>query len=249
MTKHFALVAALAFGLVTSVAAQNAAYYPDRFNWQRRTPQQEGFDAAKLDEAIKFAQANENPAPKDLAVAHIQSYAANEPFDSILGPETHDRAALNGLLIHHGYVVADWGDTKKVDMTFSVTKTLLTTVVGLAWQKGLIRDITDKAGDYMPPDVDLFKATHNQSITWEHLLRQSSDWSGTLWGKPDWADRPVGKPSEWQNRPMYEPGTPRCKSGGVRCRRCSATKSWNRSARRIPGDGTATRIPGSTSTA
>jgi CubicO group peptidase (beta-lactamase class C family) len=92
-------------------------------------------------------------------------------------------------------------------MTHSVTKTFLTTVVGLAWQKGLIHDITDKARDYMPFGVDLFDAPHNQNITWEHLLRQSSDWSGTLWGKPDWADRPVGKPSEWQNRPMYEPGT------------------------------------------
>jgi len=103
--------------------------------------------------------------------------------------------------------VADWGDTSRVDMTFSVSKTFLTTVVGLAWQKGLIRDVTDKARDYMPPGVDLFDAPHNQSITWEHLLRQSSDWQGTLWGKPDWADRPVGKPGEWQNRPMYEPGT------------------------------------------
>ena len=45
----------------------------------------------------------------------------------------------------------------------------------------------------MPAGVDLFEAPHNQPITWEHLLRQSSDWQGTLWGKPDWADRPEGK--------------------------------------------------------
>ena len=31
-------------------------------------------------------------------------------------------------------------------------------------------------------------------ITWDHLLRQTSDWSGTLWGKPDWADRPLAGP-------------------------------------------------------
>ena len=117
------------------------------------------------------------------------------------------RAPLNGLIVHHGYVVAEWGDTTRVDMTHSVTKTFLTTVVGLAWQKGLIRDIGDKARDYMPYGVDLFDAPHNQSITWEHLLRQSSDWQGTLWGKPDWGDRPVGKPAEWANRPLYEPGT------------------------------------------
>ena len=35
-------------------------------------------------------------------------------------------------------------------MTFSVTKSFLSTVVGLAWQKGLIRDVTDPVRDYMP---------------------------------------------------------------------------------------------------
>ena len=194
--------------LASTAAAQTpgSPYFPDRFDWQHRTPQQAGFDAARLDDAIKFAIAHENPAPRDLALAHVQNYAANEPFDSIIGPEK-ERAPLNGLVVHHGYVVAEWGDTKRVDMTFSVTKTFLTTVVGLAWQKGLIRDVSDKVRDYMPAGVDLFDAPHNQPITWEHLLRQSSDWQGTLWGKPDWADRPVGKPSDWANRPMYEPGT------------------------------------------
>ena len=60
----------------------------------------------------------------------------------------------------------------------------------------------------MPPGVDLFEAEHNQKINWEHLLRQTSDWQGTLWGKPDWADRPEGeKPADWPNRPLREPGT------------------------------------------
>ena len=48
-------------------------------------------------------------------------------------------------------------------MTFSVTKTFLTTVIGLAWSRGLIRDVNDYARDYMPPDVDLFEAPHNQA--------------------------------------------------------------------------------------
>jgi CubicO group peptidase (beta-lactamase class C family) len=207
MTRRIAGCLIWLLVIASSAAAQAPAspYFPDRFDWQHRTPQQAGFDPAKLDDAIKFAIANENQLPKDLAAAHVQSYPG-EPFDALIGP-TKERAALNGLIIHHGYVVADWGDTRRVDMTFSVSKTFLTTVVGLAWQKGLIRDVTDKARDYMPPGVDLFDAPHNQSITWEHLLRQSSDWQGTLWGKPDWADRPVGKPNEWQNRPMYEPGT------------------------------------------
>jgi CubicO group peptidase (beta-lactamase class C family) len=202
----YAFVAALA--LLSSAAAQTsvAPYFPDRADWQRRTPQQAGFDAAALNEAVRFAVASESQAPKDQALAQARSFGASEPHSALIGP-TKARAGLNGLIVHRGYVVAEWGDTRSVDMTHSVTKTFLTTLVGLAWQKGLIRDVGDKVRDYMPPGVDLFDAPHNQPITWDHLLRQTSDWQGTLWGKPDWADRPEGKPDEWPNRKLYAPGT------------------------------------------
>ena len=118
------------------------------------------------------------------------------------------RGPASGLIVRNGYIVAEWGEPARVDMSNSVTKTFLTTVVGLAWQRGLIRDLNDRARDYMPPGVDLFETEHNQKITWDHLLRQTSDWQGTLWGKPDWADRPEGKNSaEWAKRPLREPGT------------------------------------------
>lgn len=199
------IVAALLVVTFASIAGAQTRYYPERLDWQRRTPEQTGMSAAALDAAVTFAIANENPAPKDLALARATS-GANEPFDTPIGP-LKARSATNGLIIKNGYVVAEWGDTKAVDMTFSVTKTFLSTVFGLAWHQGLIRNVTDRAGDYMPPGVDLFDDPHNQAITWEHLLRQTSDWKGTLWGKPDWADRPEGKPEEWPNRKLNEPGT------------------------------------------
>jgi CubicO group peptidase (beta-lactamase class C family) len=62
----------------------------------------------------------------------------------------------------------------------------------------------------MPAGVTLFEGEHNGKITWDHLLRQTSDWSGTLWGKPDWADRPPKgqtDPREWEKRAMVEPGS------------------------------------------
>ncbi len=73
-------------------------------------------------------------------------------------------------------------------MTFSVTKSFLSSTVGLAWDRALIADIDDRVRDYVP--TEHFASAHNQTITWDHLLRQTSDWEGTLWGKPDWADRP-----------------------------------------------------------
>ena len=36
------------------------------------------------------------------------------------------------MILKDGYVVAKWGDTKRVDMTFSVTKSYLSTVAGLS---------------------------------------------------------------------------------------------------------------------
>jgi CubicO group peptidase (beta-lactamase class C family) len=186
--------------------APPAPYFPERFGWQTRTPAQAGMDATRLDAAIKFATENENPATKDLAVDLATTFGGREPFDTPIGP-VQPRGALNGIIVKNGYIVAEWGETMRTDMTFSVTKSFLSTVVGLALQKGLIRDVNDLVRDYVP-DPALFASPHNAKITWDHLLRQTSDWQGTLWGKPDWADRPEGqRPSDWPNRPLSEPGT------------------------------------------
>jgi CubicO group peptidase (beta-lactamase class C family) len=54
-----------------------------------------------------------------------------------------------------------------------------------------------------------FEGPHNSKITWDNLLTQSSDWSGTQFGLPDWADRPPkeGSIDDWKNRKLNEPGT------------------------------------------
>src|SRR5205823_7616450 len=173
---------------------------------QHKKPDEVGMDAARLDEAVKFAIASETPGTRDLMLSLATTFGRNEPFDTPIGP-VKSRAPASGLITRHGYIVAEWGDPKRADITNSVTKTFLTTVVGLAWQRGLIHDVNDYARDYMPPNVDLFDAPHNQNIKWDHLLRQTSDWQGSLWEKPDWADRPEGqKPEDWPNRTLYEPG-------------------------------------------
>lgn len=62
----------------------------------------------------------------------------------------------------------------------------------------------------MPRDVQeaYFNTPKNAAITWTHLLQQTSDWEGTLWGRPDWADRPVGAtPDDWPKVPRVSPGT------------------------------------------
>ena len=146
---------------------------------------------------------------RDLAIETPNNFRTEAPYNNLIGP-TQVRTGPNGVVIRSGYVVAEWGDTSQADMTFSVTKSFLSTVVGIAYDKKMIKDLSDKVAGYMPKDVDLFTSEHNAKITWDHMLRQTSDWYGTLWTKPDWADRPGenGKtPADWPKRPMREPGT------------------------------------------
>ena len=164
-------------------------------------------NAALVAQAVQAATGSEMRTPRDLVLAQATTFGRDEPFDTIIGP-MKPRGPASGLIVRSGYIVAEWGEPLRVDMAHSVSKTFLTTMVGLAWQRGLIRNLNDYPRDYMPPGVDLFEAEHNQKIKWEHLLRQTSDWQGTLWGKPDWADRPEGKTAaDWPNRPLREPGT------------------------------------------
>lgn len=189
-------------------AAQAAAqtYFPERLDWQHKKPEDVGMDSALINEGIKIAVDGQATSPKDSSLFQYQSFS-REPFNSIIGP-VRDRGGASGIIVKNGYIVAEWGDPNRVDITHSVTKTFLTTVVGLAVRDGLIKDVSDYVKDYMPPMVDLFASEHNSKIEWDHLLRQTSDWEGVLWDKPDWADRPVGETIEqMKKRPMYEPGT------------------------------------------
>ena len=205
--KRAGMLLIVVASVIVAAPAGAQTDFPGRFDWQHKTPQEVGLDAAAIDAAVKLAIASESTGNKDLTLDLATTFGKNEPFDTPIGP-VKARGAANGLITRHGYIVAEWGDPTRVDMTFSVTKTFLSTVVGLAWQRGLIKDVNDHARAYMPPGVDLFEAPHNQNIKWDDLLRQTSDWQGTLWGKPDWADRPEGdKPSDWPNRKLWDSGT------------------------------------------
>ena len=173
-------LALMALPLVAGLAvAQAPDYFPGRWDdWERRTPEQVGMNAQKLEAAIQFAKDNFNRAGG--------FNASNEPYDKTIGP-VKSPSGMNGLILRHGYIVAEWGDTRAVDMTFSVTKTYLSTTAGLAVDRGLIRDVQDPVREYVTDGS--FRHSHNREITWHQLLNQTSGWEGTLWGKPDWSDR------------------------------------------------------------
>jgi CubicO group peptidase (beta-lactamase class C family) len=244
-----AFLVAFAFTFGTGPLQAQAPYYPDARAWERRDPGQVGLDAAAVEAAVAFALENESTAPRELLENHLLTFG-REPHGEAVGP-FRARGPASGLIIRHGFIVAEWGDTHRVDNTFSVTKSFLSTAVGLAWDRGLIPDLHQPVGVLMPPTLALmgapggaiapgvtvppsaagplsadtvtrpahgvafhafelllpFESEHNAKVTWDHLLRQSSEWQGTLWGKPDWADRPRGDIEEWKRRERPEPGT------------------------------------------
>ncbi|MBV8976264.1 MAG: serine hydrolase [Alphaproteobacteria bacterium] len=168
--------------------------------WKTQTPAQQGIDSTKLKAAIDFAVAHEAKLSpeldgvidqRDLRLT-IPLQFAQEPYSDPIGP-LKPHAPANGLVIRHGIIVAEWGDTHAVDMTHSVSKTFLSAIAGLAFDRHMIRDVNDRVLDYVHPSPD-FELPHNRPITWDQMLRQTSGWVGTMWGKPWWADRPGKEP-------------------------------------------------------
>lgn len=231
MKIKFVLI--LIFYCCNSIAQKNTAvkksetadYFPPPRYWQHQLPSAEGFDSIKLAEAIHFAMASETKNPRSMEINHEMTFG-RAPYGEGIGP-FKDRGDQTGIIIQNGYIVAEWGEPGRVDMTHSVTKSFLSTVVGLAVDQGLIHDVNDTVADYMTPIevydplhvnraaeqlgepqlLQPFSSPHNRELTWDVMLRQTSDWEGTLWGKPDWADRPAPDAKEWLTRKREKAGT------------------------------------------
>jgi CubicO group peptidase (beta-lactamase class C family) len=106
-------------------------------------------DAALLKEAVDFAVANEIKNPRDLKLNHYQTFG-REPFGYAIGP-IKDRGPETGVIVHKGYIVAEWGEPQRVDMAHSVTKSMLSSVVGVAVDRGMIKSVNDTVHEYVPP--------------------------------------------------------------------------------------------------
>ena len=157
-------------------------------NWEIANPADVGMDAARITDAIIFHKDQESDADRDLSKGLMSVLGNTEPpeWAVVLGP-TRPRGDPNGLILRHGKLVAEWGDTQRSDMTFSATKSYLAVITGVAVEQGIIKSIDDPMRDYALDDG--FDSEQNKDITWRHLLQQASEWEGTLFDKPDMVDR------------------------------------------------------------
>jgi len=185
---------------------------PQGDDWAAIAAQDAGFGAQGVQSIIDFAIANESQMDRDIGRALATGHFSEPmPDGEILGP-TRPRGDPSGLVLKGGRMVAEWGPTQSPDMTFSVAKSFLAICAGLAVDDGLIPDIDRPVRELV--DDGNFDSEQNSGITWRHLLQQSSEWEGTLFGKADRIDRhrrldlPPNTPSlKGTHRDLQKPGT------------------------------------------
>jgi CubicO group peptidase (beta-lactamase class C family) len=173
--RSWLLAWALMAALVPSLAAQTkkAAYFPAAGTWQHKAAAEAGMDPAKLKEAVDWAESH--PSAWDFQRDQVRA------FGRTLGTLPARRAATNGIILRHGYIVAEFGDTKAIDPVYSAAKSFLSTTASIAFAKGLIRDVNDPVAKYVHDGG--YDSPHNAKITWKNHLQQESEWEGELWGK------------------------------------------------------------------
>jgi CubicO group peptidase (beta-lactamase class C family) len=170
---------------------------------------------ATLTDAATFAAAHETPWARDPHTdpsRHGIHHDDPPPFNRLYGP-VHPRGPCSGVVWQHGREVCAWGDPDRSDQTYSVAKTYLALLAGVAQAQGRLPDV-DRTVATQLPGIG-FDDAHNAAITWRHLLEQTSEWAGSLFGLPDTVDRwrkvamdprpPAGRKGD--ARPLQAPGS------------------------------------------
>lgn len=158
--------------------------------------------------ALEHAQAHEVPWPRDPAADPARwgvHHADPPPFDRLRGP-VHARGGVSGVILLRGEEVAAWGEPDRADLTFSVAKTYLALLAGLAHARGLLPDANEPVSARLPGIG--FDDPHNRAITWAHLLEQTSEWQGSCFGMPDSV--------EHNRRVSHDPKPPQGRKGEPR---------------------------------
>ena len=165
--------------------------------------------------AIAFAQAHETPWPRDPATDPAGWGVHHEdppPWNRLRGP-VHARGPQSGVIWRAGREIAAWGEPQRADLTFSVAKTYLALLAGLAQAQGLLPDEQEPVIVRVPGIG--FESAHNRAISWAQLLEQTSEWEGECFGLPDQVERwrrvsndprPAGGPKGGA-RPLQAPGS------------------------------------------
>jgi len=182
-----------------SEGKQGAPYYPPAGAWTRKSAAELGLDAAKIADAVAFAESHETTRAIDFS-------DQEQTFGTMLGSLPTKRAKTNGLVIYKGYVAAEFGDTTWVDPTYSVAKSMMSTVAAVAMRDGKIANLEEAVGATVKDGG--YDSPQNASITWRMHLQQESEWQGNMWGKQDdFIGAEAFGAGQRRPREIHKPGT------------------------------------------
>ena len=142
-----------------------------------------GVDATRLARAVGEQAERAVPGVQDMR-SYLSAQVSDVSHREVVGPLLDGQGA-SGVVVRRGVVLASWGDPGRTEMAFSATKSVLSLVAGAAFDDGLLRLDEPVCRSVALPQ---FGDAHGRRITWRHLLDQSSQWEGELWGKPTWVD-------------------------------------------------------------
>ena len=165
-----------------------------------------------LEQAVQFAVEHETPWSRETGNSWGIHHLDPPPWNRLLGP-VHSRGPVSGTIVVDGRTLTSWGEPERADLTFSVAKTYLALLAGVAHDRGLLPDVDEPVGVRVPGIG--FDAGRNAQVTWEHLLQQTSEWEGECFGVPDQVDRyrtvqfqgGVAAGKKGDPRPLEAPGT------------------------------------------
>jgi CubicO group peptidase (beta-lactamase class C family) len=142
--------------------------------------------SARLQSAIEFAVAHETGWSRDTSGVWGVHAEDPPPWNRLLGPVA-PRGPVSGVILQRAELLASWGEPARADLTFSVAKTYLALLAGVAFDRGLLPEVNEPVCARLPGIG--FDSEHNRRVTWAHLLQQTSEWEGECFGVPDQVDR------------------------------------------------------------
>jgi CubicO group peptidase (beta-lactamase class C family) len=167
--------------------------------------------AMSIEQAVQFAVEHESAWDRETTGVWGVHQQDPPPWNRLLGP-VHDRGPVSGTIVVAGKTIASWGEPARADLTFSVAKTYLALVAGLAHDRGLLPDVDEPIGARVKGIG--FDGGNNARVTWAQMFQQTSEWTGDVFGLPDQADHyraisfaaaPHGKKGD--PRPLRAPGS------------------------------------------
>ncbi len=161
---------------------------------------------------MQFAINHETPWTREITGKWGIHHEDPPPWNKLLGP-VHARGPVSGTIVLNGKTLTSWGEPDRPDLTFSIAKTYLALLAGVAHDRGLLPDVDEPVGARVPGIG--FDEGRNAQVTWAHLLQQTSEWEGTVFGVPDQVDRyrtlsfqgSAAAGRKGDARPLQTPGT------------------------------------------